>query len=947
MKHATLILTTLLVGSITHASVPFPRVAVQPRSIHASHVEGLLEPQGQPTEQAVRAWTEFRTGRGLLHRGDTAGALTHLDSALTLFRQVENRRGEAAAHDLLGELYERQGSYEVALDNFNKAREIFAGPTARKEKKRVSPYDAELMLAKIGQMHYRLGDLDAARVAFERMDKKKPSKKESLLSGLFSGVSSVMENDIARDVTAAAGALSAGNAEYQTYRRSVVYSAREMGLGRIAYSVGRAEEAREHFENVLKATKGDLAFLINYGQTPRLRAAAHTALGDIAARGLNYKKAVGLYKAAMKEATEGKRPDLTWPAERGKARALWLLAAGEKNPRKAEKQRKEAVAGYLGALKIIEKLVAGSVRADEARTTFLASTNEVFVEASSALAEQALASEGVQAGTPLKGTALDLATQALEIIEAGRARSLLDLLGETGSSVTANIPPDLLKIKLDNLSRQEEIVAQINGTDSSGGPLQVSPDKMEASLNRLQTEYDRNENRIREQSWRYTSLTSPQPLKRADIQRKVLDPDTALLEYSLGEKASYLWLVTREEVRLFKLPARSALSDEVEEMRKRMIPERVNTSIFELTDSNDEARRGLFLSRKSALGDPRPFASASHALYQSVLAQAAPFIGPKRLLVVGDGPLNYVPFEALVTDSKVQDYTNLSYLIQSNEVVYAPSASVIAAIRDHASTAVASDSVLLIADPVFDLSDPRAATLNRTPPAQAGQRAFGLDIAAADVERKQFRNPLLRNAMVRRIPATGSEAKQIEQYALGANLKPQVWRDLDANEANVSGDLSRYRVLHFATHGLLDAERPQFSGLVLSLVGNPSDKDGFLRTDEVFNLKLGSPLVMLSACESGLGKEKRGEGVIGLTRAFLYAGAPTVGVTLWSVDDQPTAKLMADFYKNYLTKEGMAPSAAMREAQQAMIANKDYATPYQWAAFILVGDYQENNKVRL
>ncbi|HJQ35117.1 MAG TPA: CHAT domain-containing tetratricopeptide repeat protein [Pyrinomonadaceae bacterium] len=945
MKRATLILTTLLASSITCASVSFPHVAVQPPPTHASHVGGLLESQEQRTEWAQRAWAEFRTGRGLLHRGDSAGALVHLDSALELFRQVENRRGEAATHDLLGELYERQGGYEIARDHFNKAHDLFAGPISPKEKKRVSPYDADLMLAKLGQIHYRLGDLDAARSAFERMNAKKPSKKKSWLSKGAEAASSAIDNDTGRDAAAAAGALSTGGVEYQYYRQSVAYSAREMGLGRIAYFKGQPE-AKEHFDNVLKVTKGDLAFLTNVGQTPRFRAAAHTALGDIATLGLDYKKAVGLYDDAIKEATKGKRLDLTWPAERGKAHALWLLASGEKNPKKAQKLRDRAVAGYLGALRIIEQLVVGSVRADEARTTFLASTNEVFVEASSALAEQALASEGAQAGTPLRGTALDLASKALAIVEAGRARSLLDLLSETGSSVTADIPPGLLRIKQDNLRQQEEIVAQINGTDSSGGPLQGSLDKLEASLDRLQAEYDNNENRIREQSWRYKSLTSPQPLMLADIQQKVLDPDTALLEYSLGGKDSYLWLVTREEVRLFKLPARSTLAGEVEEMRKRMIPERVNTSIFELTNSDGEAQRGLFLSRKSALGDPRPFASASHALYQSVLAQAAPFVGPKRLLVIGDGPLNYVPFEALVTDSAGADYTNLSYLIQTNEVVYAPSASVIAAIRGHASNAAASDSILLIADPVFDLSDPRAATLTRTPHTQDDRHAFGLDIAAADVERRQLGSPLLRNAIIRRIPATGSEAEQIEQYALGANLKPQVWRNLDANEANVSGDLSRYRVLHFATHGLLDAERPQFSGLVLSLVGNREDKDGFLRTDEVFNLKLGSPLVMLSACESGLGKEERGEGVIGLTRAFIYAGAPTVGVTLWSVDDQPTAKLMAAFYDNYLTKRGTTPSAAMRAAQRAMIANKDYATPYQWAAFILIGDYQENNKIR-
>src|SRR5204863_9228626 len=142
-----------------------------------------------------------------------------------------------------------------------------------------------------------------------------------------------------------------------------------------------------------------------------------------------------------------------------------------------------------------------------------------------------------------------------------------------------------------------------------------------------------------------------------------------------------------------------------------------------------------------------------------------------------------------------------------------------------------------------------------------------------------------------------------------------------------------------ATHGLLNAERPQFTGLVLSLVGNKTE-DGFLRTDEVFNLRLGSPLVMLSACETGLGKEKRGEGVMGLTRAFMYAGAPTVGVTLWSVADKSTADLMTEFYKRLLVSDNASSSAAMREAQLAMISGKKYSAPFYWAPFVLVGDWR-------
>src|SRR5262249_61869611 len=143
---------------------------------------------------------------------------------------------------------------------------------------------------------------------------------------------------------------------------------------------------------------------------------------------------------------------------------------------------------------------------------------------------------------------------------------------------------------------------------------------------------------------------------------------------------------------------------------------------------------------------------------------------------------------------------------------------------------------------------------------------------------------------------------------------------------NLEGrDINKYRGIHIATHGLLDADRPQFTGLVLSLVGNQKG-DGFVRTDEAFNRRLGAPLVMLSACETGLGKEKRGEGVMGLTRAFMYAGAPTVGVSLWSVADKSTADLMTDFYRRlFSANEGTTSSSALRGAQLAMISGKKYS----------------------
>lgn len=192
-----------------------------------------------------------------------------------------------------------------------------------------------------------------------------------------------------------------------------------------------------------------------------------------------------------------------------------------------------------------------------------------------------------------------------------------------------------------------------------------------------------------------------------------------------------------------------------------------------------------------------------------------------------------------------------------------------------------------------------------------------------------------------RLSGTRTEAEGIAKVARTGGSQSDLWLDLNASEDNVRNrDVAGYRVVHIATHGLLDAERPQFSGVVLSLVGNKTG-DGFLRTDEVFNLKLGAPLVMLSACETGLGKEKRGEGVIGLTRAFMYAGAPTVGVSLWSVADKSTAELMTDFYQRLLgSSTANSPSVALREAQLAMINGKKYSAPFYWAPFVLVGEWR-------
>ncbi len=527
------------------------------------------------------------------------------------------------------------------------------------------------------------------------------------------------------------------------------------------------------------------------------------------------------------------------------------------------------------------------------------------------------------------------------------------MLNESGAEITEGVPAELLREKRENQTRQAEIAAELTGVELGGTEKKKKPEELEAELDELQVRLDSIENRIRAQSPRYAQLTAARTLTLDDVRRQVLDEETALLEYSLGEERSYLFAVTRGGVSVARLPGREEVGRLVVDFRRQLIPTALRRSITDLVAAAVDPQRGLKVSAARADVNPaavRAYADAAHALYRAVVEPAAPLYKRSRLLVVADGALNYVPFHALVTQPPAEgaDFASLEYLLKKNETVFAPSASVVAAIRQQrAANAATAGDMLVVADPVFDPTDARAvaAAGSNLQPAGAG-RAPGFESAVGDVAEGLQVASLQsaaggdRVALVR-LAGTRAEAEQIKGLAARAGRRADVWLGLDASEGELeSRDLRGYRVLHFATHGLLNAERPQFTGVVLSLVGNRAGADGFLRTDEVFNLRLGSPLVMLSACETGLGREKRGEGVMGLARAFMYAGAPTVGVTLWSVADRPTADLMSDFYQNLLAAQAPSTSAAMHAARLSLLARKETSAPYFWAPFVLVGDWK-------
>jgi CHAT domain-containing protein len=321
----------------------------------------------------------------------------------------------------------------------------------------------------------------------------------------------------------------------------------------------------------------------------------------------------------------------------------------------------------------------------------------------------------------------------------------------------------------------------------------------------------------------------------------------------------------------------------------------------------------------------------------------------KRLVIVASGALDYLPFSALpvpqVAEAVARAEEDYRPLIADHEIVILPSASVLAAIRSEvAGRQKAAGTLAILADPVFEANDLRVvmAAKKKVSGGKPGAGVRSADVSSISPES----NPALalsarsfNHAAFSQLPFTRKEAEAIAMFVPKAKLLKAT--GFDANrETAMSGELARYRIVHFATHGLLNSEYPELSGLVLSLVDrNGAAQDGFLRMHEIYNLRLPADVIVLSACQTALGKEIEGEGLIGLTRGFMYAGAQRVVASLWKVNDLATAELMERFYRGML-KDGMRPAAALRAAQLEMMKQNRWAMPYFWAAFSMQGEWR-------
>ena len=523
-----------------------------------------------------------------------------------------------------------------------------------------------------------------------------------------------------------------------------------------------------------------------------------------------------------------------------------------------------------------------------------------------------------QRGLEPRGAAL-----ALAAMERARARSLQAQVLRAREEVRGEVPPELLARRQ---SLGEALLAE-----TSSGPAAVTVAAM-AGREMLAGQLRDVERRIRELSPRYADLMLPEPIAVEELQQRLLDDETVLLEYALGAERSYAWAVWSSGLRVAELPPRETIETTARSLVDA-VTARGATVRFE-TPAERQARIREADASVQAL---------AAALAKMVLEPVAPAIAGKRLAIVADGALQYVPWGALpapvgaahgaAASTDEGSGARVLPLAAFHEIVHLPSAAALGAIRRAREESPSVRGTLaVVADPVLD--DRPRLYARRARPGRPMEMA--LQVSSAGVGRRGAARPAVWPAL----PFARAEAEAILALAPPRERLGAFGFDAD-RELVRTGALAGYRIVHFATHALMEGERPERSGIVLSTrdeEGRP--KMGLLSLHDLYQLRLGADLVVLSGCRTGLGQDVRGEGLVGLTHGFMFAGAPRVVVSLWDVHDRATAVLMQRFYE-LLLREGRSPAAALRGAQLSLASSEEWREPYYWAGFVLQGDWRQ------
>ncbi|MGH9767791.1 MAG: CHAT domain-containing tetratricopeptide repeat protein [Blastocatellia bacterium] len=851
--------------------------------------------------------------------GENQKALDHYDQALPLWRKVGDRRGEGLTLNNIGLAYDTLGEYQKAFDYYREGlrlREEIGDRAAQANS-----------LNNIGAIYKWLGDYQKAIEYYHRslpLSRAVGNHRDEAITLANIGVAyfSLGDKEKALEHYNQAlllnQALGDRNGEANTLRNA----------GRAYFSSGEYQKALEHFTRSLQITR---EISDRRGESVTL---AH--LGDISVSLKDTQKAIDYYNQSL---------DLSRALGNRVAEvmALYGIARAER----ARGNLRDARALSVELLNINET-IRSEVVGQELRASYFATVRDHHAFYIDLLMQQ-------HSEHPTEG--YDAA--ALQMSERARARILLETLAESRADIRHGVEARLIEQERSlqqRISAKAERMLRLKSNQRSAAqaaPLEKEIDALTIELQQIQAE-------IRQKSPRYTALTQPQPLTLYEIQRQ-LDAGSLLLEYSLGEERSYLWAVSADSIESYELPKRAAIKDAAEKLLAVLS-----------TPRGRRTGETLARQRKRAAELDAKTQTAAAELSQMLLAPVAARLGKKRLVIVADGTLQYIPFAALPAPqteiqrdggagrqgdketrrqgkSAIRDPQSAirNPLIVNHEIVSLPSASTIAVLRrELAGRKPAPRMVAAIADPVFDVCDDRfkrrdkCEELSKTE-SQKGNTQTQVSHAPADISPlTRAIEPLRDGDVIRRLPVSKEEAEIITKLTPAGTSK--LAHGFEASIAAVkSTEMAEYRYVHFATHGILNDRQSELSGILLSLVDDQGrQQNGFLRSGEVYNLNLPAEVVTLSACETALGKDVRGEGRVGLTRGFMYAGAARVVASLWKVEEEGTKELMIRFYRGMLGKRQLRPAAALRQAQISMLRQPEWRSPYYWSAFIPQGEWR-------
>ena len=886
-------IATLNSLAIVYEDMGDPRKALE----FLIQIGDLLRDLGDPEKES-----DFLNNMCVVYEniGEYAKSIEYCNQALSIRREMEDEPGAANILNSLGNAYGDMGEYERALELYNQSQVLYA--------KFGSDSGQGIEFNNLGWLYASLGDYEKAiqfyNKSFEIFRKLGNQSRQGYALG------NIAANY--RDIGDFKKALEVNQEVLKLRIAASDIEGEAVTYNNIATCYSRLGEKQKAIDYCKRSIE------IHRKTNPRQLASALRNLGSV------YRELGETQNAteSLNEALEITRR-IGDPA--GEAGTLSLLAQVERDQGKLldAKLHVEAALASVESTRV-------SLKDRKLRTSLFASVRkyyEVYIDVLMRLHK--------------KNPAGGFDAAALKASENARARSLLESLSEVKAEIGQGIDPTLLA--------RERTVRQLISDKAelqirllSRNHTEEQATSMAKDLDALTAEYDQVQTQIRQNNPRYTALTQPVSLSLQEIQSRLLDPDTVLLEYALGEDKSYAFLVSSISLKTFELPKR----DEVEKASRR---------VYDLVTASERVVPNETLEQRNtrlAQADS-DYPAAALALSQMLLGPLVTELKSKRLLLVGEGVLQYVPFAALpepdtefrvsssgfrVQNAKSQnpnsklETSDSKPLIASHEIINLPSASVLGILREETKNRPrATKMVAVFADPVFGPQDPRINSIGV-------KRAVDNSTSeqAGDVKRSAEESGLNGFARLR---FSREEAEQIMQLVPRNSSLEAV--DFAANRtAATSADVKNYRIVHFATHGLINSRHADLSGIVLSLVdreGKP--ENGFLRLYDIYNMNLSAELVVLSACQTALGKDIKGEGLVGLTRAFMYAGASRIVASLWRTEDRATALLMKRFYQAMLGN-GMSPAAALRKAQLSMWQDKRWRHPRNWAAFTIQGEWK-------